>query len=188
MLSAQVIGLGSAVGGALLALWVLARYRDFGPRTIRSSTLTVAASVLLLQGVGPAMKDLLGGRLQLMLAQVPSALPQIKSGKLRALGVASPTPLATLPDVPTIAAAAGIPGYEAVSWYALMAPIGVSQEIITKAYVDIAKVLQMPDVRERLAGMGAEPSGETPADLAKRIKIEYDRWGEVVRKANIKAD
>jgi len=140
------------------------------------------------QGVGPAMKDLLGGRLQLMLAQVPSALPQIKSGKLRALGVASPTPLATLPDVPTIAAAAGIPGYEAVSWYALMAPIGVSQEIITKAYVDIAKVLQMPDVRERLAGMGAEPSGETPADLAKRIKIEYDRWGEVVRKANIKAD
>jgi tripartite-type tricarboxylate transporter receptor subunit TctC len=140
------------------------------------------------QGVGPAMKDLLGGRLQLMLAQAPSALPQIKSGKLRALGVASPTPLATLPDVPTIAAAAGIPGYEAVSWYALMAPIGVSQEIITKAYVDIAKVLQMPDVRERLAGMGAEPSGETPADLAKRIKIEYDRWGEVVRKANIKAD
>jgi len=140
------------------------------------------------QGVGPAMKDLLGGRLQLMLAQVPSALPQIKAGKLRALGVAASAPLASLPDVPTIAAAAGVPGYEAVSWYALMAPIGVSQEIITKAYVDIAKVLQMPDVRERLAGMGAEPSGETPAELAKRIKIEYDRWGEVVRKANIKAD
>jgi len=140
------------------------------------------------QGVGPAMKDLLGGRLQLMLAQVPSALPQIKAGKLRPLGVAASAPLASLPDVPTIAAAAGVPGYEAVSWYALMAPIGVSQEIITKAYVDIAKVLQMPDVRERLAGMGAEPSGETPAELAKRIKIEYDRWGEVVRKANIKAD
>ena len=140
------------------------------------------------QGVGPAMKDLLGGRLQLMLAQVPSALPQIRAGKLRPLGVAASAPLAALPDVPTIAAAAGLPGYEAVSWYALMAPIGVSQEIITKAYVDIAKVLQMPDVRERLAGMGAEPSGETPADLAKRIKIEYDRWGEVVRKANIKAD
>jgi tripartite-type tricarboxylate transporter receptor subunit TctC len=140
------------------------------------------------QGVGPAMKDLLGGRIQLMLAQVPSALPQIKAGKLRALGVASSTPLAQLPDVPTIAAAAGIPGYEAVSWYALMAPAGVSQEIITKAYVDIAKVLQMPEVRERLAAMGAEPSGESPADLAKRIKAEYDRWGEVVRKANIKAD
>jgi len=140
------------------------------------------------QGVGPAMKDLLGGRIHLMLAQVPSALPHIKSGKLRALGVAGTAPLAALPEVPTIAAAAGLPGYEAVSWYALMAPIGVSQEIISKAYVDIAKVLQMPDVRERLAGMGAEPSGESPAELAKRIKIEYERWGEVVRKANIKAD
>ena len=140
------------------------------------------------QGVGPAMKDLLGGRLQLMLAQVPSALPQIKAGKLRALGVASSVPLAQLPDVPTIAAAAGLPGYEAVSWYALMAPAGTPGEVIEKIWSDTAKVLQVPEVRERLAAMGAEPSGEPPAELAKRIKMEYDRWGEVVRKANIKAD
>jgi tripartite-type tricarboxylate transporter receptor subunit TctC len=140
------------------------------------------------QGVGPAMKDLLGGRINVMVAQVPSALPHVKAGKLRALGVASAAPLAALPDVPTVASAAPLPGFEAVSWYALMAPAGVSQEIITKAYVDIAKVLQMPDVRERLAGMGAEPSGESPAELAQRIKIEYDRWGEVVRKAGIRAD
>ena len=140
------------------------------------------------QGVGPAMKDLLGGRLQLMLAQVPSALPQIKAGKLRALGVASSAPLAQLPEVPTIAAAAGIPGYEAVSWYALMAPAGTPREVIAKIQSDTAKALQLPDVRERLAAIGAEPSGESPAELAKRIKAEYDRWGEVVRKANIKAD
>jgi tripartite-type tricarboxylate transporter receptor subunit TctC len=140
------------------------------------------------QGVGPAMKDLLGGRLQLMLAQVPSALPQIKAGKLRPLGVASSAPLAALPEVPTIAAAAGLPGYEAVSWYALMAPAGTPQEVINKVHADVAKVLQFPEVRDRLAGMGAEPSGEAPAELAKRIKLEYDRWGEVVRKANIKAD
>jgi tripartite-type tricarboxylate transporter receptor subunit TctC len=140
------------------------------------------------QGVGPAMKDLLGGRIQLMLAQVPSALPQIKAGKLRALGVASSAPLAALPEVPTIAAAAGIPGYEAVSWYALMAPAGTPKEVVEKIHADVAKVLQFPEVRERLAGMGAEPSGEAPAELAKRIKTEYDRWGEVVRKANIKAD
>jgi tripartite-type tricarboxylate transporter receptor subunit TctC len=140
------------------------------------------------QGVGPAMKDLLGGRLQLMLAQVPSALPQIKAGKLRALGVAASAPLASLPDVPTIAAAAGLPGYEAVSWYALMAPASTPKDVIEKIHSDVAKVLQFPEVRERLAGMGAEPSGEAPAELAARIKAEYERWGEVVRKANIKAD
>jgi tripartite-type tricarboxylate transporter receptor subunit TctC len=140
------------------------------------------------QGVGPAMKDLLGGRIQLMLAQVPSALPQIKAGKLRPLGVASPAPLATLPDVPTIAASADLPGFEAVSWYALMAPAATPLEVISKIHGDTAKALQMPDVRERLAGMGAEPSGESPGELAARIKAEYDRWGEVVRKANIKAD
>jgi tripartite-type tricarboxylate transporter receptor subunit TctC len=140
------------------------------------------------QGVGPAMKDLLGGRIHLMLAQVPSALPHIKGGKLRALGVASPAPLATLPDVPTIAAAAELPGFEAVSWYALMAPAATPREVISKIHADTAKALQMSDVRERLAGMGAEPSGESPAELAARIKSEYDRWGEVVRKANIKAD
>jgi tripartite-type tricarboxylate transporter receptor subunit TctC len=140
------------------------------------------------QGVGPAMKDLLGGRIHLMLAQVPSALPHVKGGKLRALGVASPAPLATLPDVPTIAAAAELPGFEAVSWYALMAPAATPREVISKIHTDTAKALQMSDVRERLAGMGAEPSGESPAELAARIKSEYDRWGEVVRKANIKAD
>jgi tripartite-type tricarboxylate transporter receptor subunit TctC len=140
------------------------------------------------QGVGPAMKDLLGGRIHLMLAQVPSALPQVKAGKLRALGVASPAPLAALPEVPTIAAAASLPGYEAVSWYALMAPAGTPREVVSKIHTDVAKALQIPEVRERLAGMGAEPSGESPAELAARIKVEYDRWGEVVRKANIKAD
>jgi tripartite-type tricarboxylate transporter receptor subunit TctC len=123
-----------------------------------------------------------------MVAQVPSALPHVKAGKLRALGVASAAPLAALPDVPTVAAAASLPGFEAVSWYALMAPAAVPQDIINKIQSDTAKVLQMPEVRERLAGMGADPSGESPAELAARIKAEYERWGEVVRKANIRAD
>jgi tripartite-type tricarboxylate transporter receptor subunit TctC len=140
------------------------------------------------QGVGPAMKDLLGGRIQLMIAQVPSALPHIKAGTLRALGVASAAPLEALPGVPTIASAAELPGFEAVSWYALMAPAGTPRDVIAKIHADVARVLQMPDVRERLAAMGAEPSGESPADLASRVKAEYDRWGDVVRKANIRAD
>ena len=140
------------------------------------------------QGVGPAMKDLLGGRINLMVAQVPSALPHIKGGKLRALGVASNAPLAALPEVPTVASAARLPGFEAVSWYALMAPAATPYEIVTKIHADTAKVLQMPEVRARLEAMGADPSGEPPAELAARIKAESDRWGEVVRKAGIKAD
>jgi tripartite-type tricarboxylate transporter receptor subunit TctC len=97
-------------------------------------------------------------------------------------------PLDALPGVPTIAAAAPLPGFEAVSWYALMAPAGTPRELIAKIHADIARVLQMPDVRERLAGMGAEPSGEPPAELAARIRREYDYWGDVVRKAGIRAD
>jgi tripartite-type tricarboxylate transporter receptor subunit TctC len=140
------------------------------------------------QGVGPAMQDLLGNRINLMIAQVPAALPHVKSGKLRALGVASVEPLAALPEVPTIAQAAPLPGFEAVSWYALMAPAGTPREVIAKIHSDVAGVLRMPDVRERLAGIGAEPAGESPGELAARIKAEYERWGEVVRKAKIRAD
>jgi tripartite-type tricarboxylate transporter receptor subunit TctC len=90
--------------------------------------------------------------------------------------------------VATIASAAPLPGFEAVSWYALMAPAGTPSEVISKIQSDTAKVLQMPEVRERLAAMGADPSGETPAELAARIRAESERWGEVVRRANIKAD
>ncbi len=140
------------------------------------------------QGVGPALKDLLGGRITMMVAQVPSALPHIKAGKLRALGVASGAPLAALPGVPTIAEAAELKGFEAVSWYALMAPAGTPKEVIAKIQGDIAGVLKLPDVREKLEAQGADPSGETPAELAARIRGEYDYWGEVVKKAGIKAD
>jgi tripartite-type tricarboxylate transporter receptor subunit TctC len=138
--------------------------------------------------VGNAMKDLLGGRISMMVAQVPAAQPQIQAGKLRALGVASGAPLAALPGVPTIAAEAGLPGFEAVSWYALVAPTGTPREAVTRIHADTAKVLQIPEVRERLAAMGAEPSGESPAELGTRMKAESERWGEVVRKAKIRAD
>jgi len=119
---------------------------------------------------------------------VPAAQAHVQAGKLRALGVASSAPLAALPGVPTIASEAGLPGFEAVSWYALVAPTGTPREAIARIHADTAAVLQLPEVRERLAGMGAEPSGESPEQLGARMKAESERWGDVVRRARIRAD
>jgi len=140
------------------------------------------------KGVGDAVKDLLGGQTNMMVAQVPSVLPLIQSGKLRALAVAGPKRLAALPGVPTAAEAANLPGYEAVSWYALVGPGGVPQPVVNKVRADVVKVLQMPDVRERLRGLGAEPVGSTPAELVAAMRADYDRYGAIVKKIGIKVE
>ena len=140
------------------------------------------------KGVGDAVKDLLGGQTNMMVAQVPSVLPLIQSGKLRALAIAGPKRLAALPGVPTAAESANLPGYEAVSWYALVGPAGVPQPIVNRIRTDVAKVLQMPDVRERLQGLGAEPVGSTPAELVAAMRTDYDRYGAIVRRIGLKVD
>ena len=138
-------------------------------------------------GTAPALRDLLGGQIQFMFAQTSSALPQIQSGKLRALGVASPRRTPLMPELPTIAEG-GLPGFEAVSWYALLAPAGTPREIVARIQAEVARVLQMPDVREKLAAQGAEPVGNTPEQLAAQIRTESARYADVVKRANIKAE
>jgi tripartite-type tricarboxylate transporter receptor subunit TctC len=138
-------------------------------------------------GTAPALKDLLGGQISFMFAQTSAALPQIQSGKLRALGVASPRRATLLPDVPTIAEA-GLPGFEAVSWYALLAPAGTSKEIVAKVQADVGRVLQMPEIREKLVALGGDPVGNTPEQLAAQLKSESARYAEIVKRANIKAE
>jgi len=138
-------------------------------------------------GTAPAMKDLLGGQIQFMFAQVSSALPQVQSGKLRALGVASPRRFAQLPDLPTIAEA-GLPGFEAVSWYALLAPAGTPKDVIAKIQSDVARVLQLPEIREKLVAQGSEPVGNTPEQLGAMLKSESSRYADVVKRADIKAE
>ena len=138
-------------------------------------------------GTAPALKDLLGGQISFMFAQTSAALPQIQSGKLRALGVASPRRATLLPDVPTIAEA-GLPGFEAVSWYALLAPAGTSKEIVAKVQADVGRVLQMPEIREKLVALGGDPVGNTPAQLVAQLKTESARYADVVKRANIKAE
>jgi tripartite-type tricarboxylate transporter receptor subunit TctC len=129
----------------------------------------------------------MGGQVTLMFSQMSSALPHVKSGKLRALGVASPRRSAATPEVPTVAEQ-GLAGFEAVSWYALIAPSGTPAEIIDKLQQEVARLLQLPDVKEKLAGLGAEPVGNTPAELAARMRAESARWAQVVKAAGIKAD
>ena len=139
------------------------------------------------KGTGPALNDLLGGQVSMMFSQMSSALPHIRAGKLRALGVASLRRSALLPSLPTVAEQ-NLPGFEAVSWYALMAPAGTPAEVIAKLQAESARILRLPDVREKLAALGAEAVGNRPEELAAIIRAESVRWQKVVREANIKAE
>ena len=139
------------------------------------------------KGTGPALNDLLGGQVSMMFSQLSSALPHVRSGKLRALGVASPKRSAVLPEVPTIAEQ-GFPSFEAVSWYALMVPAGTPAEVVRKLHAESARILRLPDVKEKLAGLGADPVGNAPEELAASIRSESARWAEVIRKQGIKAE
>ena len=140
------------------------------------------------KGVGPSLADVLGGHVPMIFAQIPSVAPHIQSGKLRALGVASPKRTPALPNVPTIAEAGNLPGFEAVSWYALVGPAGVPSAVVTRIQTDVAKVLQIPEIREKLTGLGADPVGSTPEHLRTAMRTEYDRYGKLIRKLGIKAE
>lgn len=139
------------------------------------------------KGTGPALNDLLGGQISMMFSQTSSALPHIKAGKLRAIGSASARRSAVLPEVPTVAEQ-GFPGFEATSWYALMVPAGTPQDVIARLHAETVKAVRSPDLKERLAGLGAEAVGNTPAELAAQIQRESARWAEVIRKQGLKAE
>ena len=139
------------------------------------------------KGTGPALNDLLGGQISMMFSQTSSALPHIKAGKLRAIGTASARRSAVMPDVPTVAEQ-GFPGFEATSWYALMVPAGTPQDVIAKLHAETVKAVRSPDLKEKLAGLGAEAVGNTPAELAAQIQREGARWAEVIRKQGLKPE
>ncbi|WP_454725365.1 MULTISPECIES: Bug family tripartite tricarboxylate transporter substrate binding protein [Cupriavidus] len=139
------------------------------------------------KGVSPAITDLVGGQVTMMFAQLSSALPYIKAGKLRALGVASARRSAVLPDVPTIAEQ-GFPKFEAVSWYALMAPAGTPRDVIQQLGRQTGQVLANPALKEKLAVVGMDAAGGTPAELAAAIQKESARWAEVIHKRHITVD
>ena len=139
------------------------------------------------KGSAPALQDLIGGQVQLMFDNLPSALPQIKGGKLRALAVTSATRAAALPDVPTVAEA-GLPGFEASSWFGVLAPAGTPVAIIARLNAEIANWLASPEAREKLASQGANAAGGSPEDFAKHIAAETAKWQKVVKESGAKVD
>ncbi len=137
---------------------------------------------------GPqVVTDLIGGQLVIYMGGVPVSLPMIKSGKLRPLGVSSLKRIAQLPDVPAIAEA-GVPGFEVNVWYGLFAPRGTSQNIIAKIAADVSRIVKAPDMRERLAGLGADAEGTTPAAFTKYFRADIEKWAKVVKAAKVSAD
>lgn len=139
------------------------------------------------KGIGPALNDVVGGQVTMMFGAMSAVLPHVKSGKLRALGVASIKRSATMPELPTIAEQ-GLPRFEAVSWYALMAPAGTPAPIIDRLNAESARSLAKPAIREKFAAQGLEPGGGKPQELATEIQAETVRWADVIRKQNIKPE
>jgi tripartite-type tricarboxylate transporter receptor subunit TctC len=140
------------------------------------------------RGSGPALLDLMGGTMDLMFDNLPSSLPQIKSGKLLALAVTSAERSAALPDVPTVAEAGPLKGFEASSWFGLLAPAGTPAEIVNRMQQETARALASPALKERLLSQGAIPSGMSPVDFSRFIATETKKWAQVVKASGAKID
>ena len=140
------------------------------------------------RGSGPALLDLIGGTMDLMFDNLPSALPQIRAGKLKALAVTTATRSAAVPELPTIAEAGPLKGFEASSWFGLLAPAGTPADIVNRIQQETTKALQSAALKERLLSQGAIPGGQTPAEFAKFIAAETTKWAQVVKASGAKVD
>ncbi|WP_414636858.1 Bug family tripartite tricarboxylate transporter substrate binding protein [Aquabacterium sp.] len=139
------------------------------------------------KGRATAIPDVLGGRVTMMFDNMPSSLPLVREGKLRALGVTSAKRSAAAPDIPTIAEQ-GLPGFDAVSWFALFAPAGTPKPIVDKLQLEVKKILDAPDTAKRLAEAGLDAVGSTPDELAAYQRAEITKWAKVVKDSGAKAD
>ena len=140
------------------------------------------------RGSGPALLDLMGGTVDVMFDNLPSALPQIKAGKLLAIAVTSAERSAALPDLPTVEQAGRLKGFEASSWFGLLAPAGTPADIVQRLQQETAKALASPTVKQRLLSQGALPGGGTPQQFGKQIADEAAKWAKVVRASGAKVD
>jgi tripartite-type tricarboxylate transporter receptor subunit TctC len=139
------------------------------------------------KGGAPALTDLIAGQVQLLFISIPSVMPQVKAGRLKALAVSSARRSLSAPDVPTVAES-GYPGFEYVNWNALFAPAATPRAIISKLNTEVVKIMRDPDLAQKLVGQGAEPAPGTPEQLAQYMRVDFDRWRKVIRAAGITAN
>jgi tripartite-type tricarboxylate transporter receptor subunit TctC len=138
------------------------------------------------KGSGPALNDVMAGHVPIMFDGIPSSLPLVKAGKLRALAVTGLQRSAAAPDIPTVAET--IPGFDASGWFAVYAPAGTPKPIVTRLNEAINKVLQMPEVRERYAQLGADVVGGSPEKLRDQVQKELAKWSELIKETGMKAE
>lgn len=137
------------------------------------------------KGTGPAVTDVMGGQIQLSFTPFPTALPHVKSGRLRALGVTDAKRSPLVPDIPTIAES-GLPGYSAASWFAVLGPAGTPKPVVAKLNAEINRIFSEPDVKAAFATDGSVPVGGTPEELAKSIREGIAKWGKLVRDLGVR--
>lgn len=139
------------------------------------------------KGTAPAMVDMLAGQVATMAATVLTGLPHIRSGRLRPLGITSSKRNDVVPDIPTVAEG-GLPGYESVQWYAVLAPAQTPRDIIAKLHTVLVQILHSPAIKKRFAADAAETVGNTPEEFARHIRSELDKWAKVARDAGMKPE
>jgi len=139
------------------------------------------------KGVNLAMQDVLAGNVHLVFIGIPAAAPHIKTGRLRALALVAPQRSSALPEVPTVAEA-GLRDFEVTTWYGVLAPAGTPRSVVTRLNAELVKIMHSPELKEKLAATGTDPLTSTPEEFADYIKREIAKWGDVVRKAGVKAD
>ncbi|MDB5883519.1 MAG: hypothetical protein JWP43_3397 [Ramlibacter sp.] len=137
------------------------------------------------KGDTPAITDVIGGQVPMMFPTLPVALPQIKSGKLRAIAVSSAKPTSLMPGVPTVAESGGLPDFEVSVWVGILAPAGTPKDIAERLSAELTRIVRLPEVKEKLASLGAEPATMDPAQFAGYIKSETAKWSKVAQAAKI---